>query len=108
MRAVKVRRRLQEAKYLAWCLNYAGTDALRTGATMGLLSQPAPGDSDAHRLPITTPRADALRQLNAHWGRALKRRVLMSGFDPFLPLGSRFRDDWSPSGPRLRAMLWAL
>jgi hypothetical protein len=59
---------LQQAKYLAWDLNYAGTYALKTGAEMGLLSKSAPGDPDPICLPITTPRADALRQLNAPLG----------------------------------------
>jgi hypothetical protein len=59
---------LQQAKYLAWDLNYAGTYALKTGAEMGLLSKSAPGDQDPICLPITTPRADALRQLNAPLG----------------------------------------
>jgi hypothetical protein len=59
---------LQQAKYLAWDLNYAGTYALKTGAEMGLLSKSAPGDSDPICIPITTPRADALRQLNAPLG----------------------------------------
>ena len=59
---------LQQAKYLAWDLNYAGTFALKTGGVMGLLPTAAPGDPDAICLPITTPRADALRQLKAPLG----------------------------------------
>ncbi len=59
---------LQQAKYLAWDLNYAGTYALRTGGAMGLLSKPAPTDPDAICYPITIPRADALRRLHAPLG----------------------------------------
>jgi hypothetical protein len=59
---------LQQAKYLARALNYAGTYALKTGAEMGLLSKLAPGDPDPICLPVTTPRADALRQINAPLG----------------------------------------
>ena len=59
---------LQQAKYLAWDLNYAGTYALRTGAAMGLLSKQPPGEPDAICYPITTARADALRRLNGPLG----------------------------------------
>ena len=38
---------LQQAKYLAWDLNYAGTYALRTGAAMGLLQPPSPAQPAA-------------------------------------------------------------
>lgn len=59
---------LQQAKYLAWDLNYAGTYALKTGAAMGLLSKQPPGELDAICYPITTARADALRRLNGPLG----------------------------------------
>ena len=59
---------LQQAKYLAWDLNYAGTYALRTGAAMGLLSKQPRGEPDAICYPITTARADALRRLNGPLG----------------------------------------
>ena len=59
---------LQQAKYLAWDLNYAGTYALRTGAAMGLLSKQLRGEPDAICYPITTARADALRRLNGPLG----------------------------------------
>lgn len=54
---------LQQAKYLAWDLNYAGTYALRTGAEMRLLHHYAPARPDAICYPITTSRPDALRRL---------------------------------------------
>ncbi|HEX3942702.1 MAG TPA: hypothetical protein VHW69_01315 [Rhizomicrobium sp.] len=59
---------LQQAKYFAWDLNYAGTYAIRNGAAMGL-SPPRP-ESHVHSicLPITTSRADALRQLKSPFG----------------------------------------
>ena len=59
---------LQQAKYLAWDLNYAGTYALRTGAAMGLLQPPSPAQPAAICYPVTTPRADALRRLAAPLG----------------------------------------
>lgn len=59
---------LQQAKYLAWDLNYAGTYALKTGAAMGLVSKQPPGELDAICYPITTARADALRRLNGPLG----------------------------------------
>jgi len=59
---------LQQAKYLAWDLNYAGTYALRTGAAMGLLSKQLRGEPDAICYPITTALADALRRLNGPLG----------------------------------------
>jgi type II secretory pathway pseudopilin PulG len=59
---------LQQAKYLAWDLNYAGTYALRTGAAMGLLQRDAPTSPAAICYPITTPRADALRRLASPLG----------------------------------------
>jgi hypothetical protein len=59
---------LQQAKYLAWDLNYAGTYALKTGAAMGLLSKQAPSEPEPICYPITTPRADALRRVNAPLG----------------------------------------
>lgn len=65
---VEFAKSLQQAKYLAWDLNYAGTYALRTGAAMGLLSKPAPSDPDAICYPITTSRADAMRRLNVQLG----------------------------------------
>jgi hypothetical protein len=59
---------LQQAKYLAWDLNYAGTYALKTGAAMGLLSKQAASEPEPICYPITTPRADALRRVNAPLG----------------------------------------
>jgi hypothetical protein len=56
-------RDLQQAKYLAWDLNYAGTYALKSAAALGLLHRLAAEPPSAICLPITTPRAEALRQL---------------------------------------------
>jgi hypothetical protein len=59
---------LQEAKYYAWDLNYAGTFAVKNGRSMGLLdSQPRPNPV-AICLPITTKRIEALRQLKTGFG----------------------------------------
>ena len=58
----------QQAKYLAWDLNYAGTYALKTGAAMGLQSKLARDDPQGICLPITMPRAAALRQLKPPLG----------------------------------------
>lgn len=54
---------LQQAKYLAWDLNYAGTYALKSAAALGLLHRSAAEPPSAICFPITTPRADALRRL---------------------------------------------
>jgi hypothetical protein len=59
---------LQQAKYLAWDLNYAGTYALKTGAAMGLLHRSAAGPVPAICFAITTRRADALRRLASPLG----------------------------------------
>jgi hypothetical protein len=59
---------LEQAKYLAWDLNYAGTYALQTGGAMGLLSKQAPADPDAICYPINLSRAEALRRLGAPLG----------------------------------------
>jgi hypothetical protein len=59
---------LQQAKYLAWDLNYAGTYAIRTGGAMGLLSRQAPSEPDPICYPITTTRADALRRIKSPLG----------------------------------------
>ena len=54
---------LQQAKYLAWDLNYAGTYALKSAAAMDLLHRSTATPSAPICYPITTPRADALRRL---------------------------------------------
>jgi hypothetical protein len=59
---------LQQAKYLAWDLNYAGTYALKSAAALGLLHRSSHEAPSAICLPITTPRAEALRRLAAPLG----------------------------------------
>ena len=59
---------LQQAKYLAWDLNYAGTYALRDGTDMGLSDAPVPPQLHSICLPITESRGDAARQLNDPFG----------------------------------------
>ena len=59
---------LQQAKYLAWDLNYAGTYALKSAAALGLLHRVAAEQRAAICLPVTTARADALRKLGAPLG----------------------------------------
>ena len=59
---------LQQAKYLAWDLNYAGTYAVKTGAAMGLLHRSAADPVPAICFAITTRRADALRRLASPLG----------------------------------------
>ena len=54
---------LQQAKYLAWDLNYAGTYALKSAAALRLLNRASAEPRSAICLPITTSRAEALRQL---------------------------------------------
>jgi type II secretory pathway pseudopilin PulG len=61
-------RSVQQAKYLAWDLNYAGTYALKTGGAMGLLSKPGPAEPDPICYPITMSRDDALRRLRPPLG----------------------------------------
>jgi hypothetical protein len=57
-------RDLQDAKYAAWDLNYAGTYAVRTGAQMHLPDRPPPAQLHAICLPLTTSRAEALKRLS--------------------------------------------
>jgi hypothetical protein len=59
---------LQQAKYLAWDLNYAGTYALKGAAALRLLHRDAAEQPAAICLPVTTARADALRKLAAPLG----------------------------------------
>jgi type II secretory pathway pseudopilin PulG len=59
---------LQQAKYLAWDLNYAGTYALKSAAALGLLHRPVAERPAQICLPITTLRIDALRKLAAPLG----------------------------------------
>ena len=59
---------LQQAKYLAWDLHYAGSYALLDGGKMGLMKEPAAPETASICLPITESRADALRQLKAPFG----------------------------------------
>lgn len=59
---------LQEAKYYAWDLNYAGTFAVRNGRSMGLLNSPSKSLVAAICVPITTKRIEALRQLKTGFG----------------------------------------
>jgi len=59
---------LQEAKYLAWDLNYAGTFAVRTGALMHLSSNPPPSQLHSICLPITDSSAEALKRLKSPFG----------------------------------------
>jgi hypothetical protein len=61
-------RDLQQAKYLAWDLNYAGTYALKSAAELGLLHRSAAEPPSAICLPVTTPRAEALRKLGPPLG----------------------------------------
>ena len=56
-------RDLQQAKYLAWDLNYAGTYALKSGAALGLVHRLGTESPAAICYPITTPRAEALRRI---------------------------------------------
>jgi type II secretory pathway pseudopilin PulG len=59
---------LQQAKYQAWDLNYAGTYALKTGRAMGLLVTRASAEQEAICYPVTMSREDALRRLRAPLG----------------------------------------
>ncbi|MGA9796418.1 MAG: hypothetical protein WBQ17_12890 [Rhizomicrobium sp.] len=59
---------LQQAKYFAWDLNYAGTFAVRNGNAMHLLAPRAKPELQPICLPITTSRAEALRLLHAGLG----------------------------------------
>jgi hypothetical protein len=59
---------LQQAKYLAWDLNYAGTYALKSAAALGLLHRAVAEQPAPICLPITTLRTDALRKLAAPLG----------------------------------------
>lgn len=59
---------LQQAKYYAWDLNYAGTFAVRNGRSMGLLDSQSNPKKAAICLPMTTKRAEALRQLKTGFG----------------------------------------
>ena len=66
--AAGVREDLQQAKYLAWDLNYAGTYALRTGAAMGL-AQPRRARAHGRRFAFRSPRRAPKRCANwrRHW-----------------------------------------
>lgn len=59
---------LQQAKYFAWDLNYAGTFAVRNGNAMGLLPPRSKPEVHSICIPIITSRTDALRQLNSPFG----------------------------------------
>jgi hypothetical protein len=59
---------LQQAKYFAWDLHYAGTYAVRNGTAMGLLPPRSKPELHSICLTITTSRAEALRQLQSKFG----------------------------------------
>ncbi len=59
---------VQEAKYLAWDLEYAGSFAERTGADMHLSDEPPPAQLQSICLPLTTDRSDALKALKDQFG----------------------------------------
>ncbi|HZC38453.1 MAG TPA: hypothetical protein VE221_07240 [Sphingomicrobium sp.] len=59
---------LQDAKYLAWDLHYAGTFALQGGEQMHLPRSSAPPELQSICLPITATRADALKRLKDPFG----------------------------------------
>ena len=59
---------LQEAKYLAWDLHYAGSYAVRYAAQMGLTEEAGTPDTPSICLPITESRADALKQIKPPFG----------------------------------------
>jgi hypothetical protein len=60
---------LQQARYLAWDLNFAGRRATENlGATGIVLARPNPG-TPSICLPIDTPRAEALRRFDPAFGQ---------------------------------------
>ncbi len=61
-------RALQEAKYLAWDLDYAGTYAVQFGRQAGLADDPLSPALNPICLPITTKRADALNRIKGEFG----------------------------------------
>lgn len=61
-------RALQQAKYIAWDLHFAGTYAVHEAAEMHLPYRPAPPGLHSICLPITETRADALKQLRDPFG----------------------------------------
>jgi len=59
---------LQEAKYVAWDLNYAGTFAVRMGDLIHLSDNPPPAQFSSICLSITTSRSDAVDRLKGPFG----------------------------------------
>jgi type II secretory pathway pseudopilin PulG len=59
---------LQQAKYYAWDLNYAGTFAVQNGIAMGLLDSHPQKELAAICLPVTMKRSEALRRLKTKFG----------------------------------------
>jgi hypothetical protein len=59
---------LQQAKYLQWDLNYAGSFAVLNGRAMGLADTALAPKRFGICLPITTPRTDALKQQKSRFG----------------------------------------
>lgn len=59
---------LQQAKYFAWDLNYAGTFAVRNGKAMGLLPPRSKPEVHSICIPLSTSRAEALRNLHSPFG----------------------------------------
>jgi type II secretory pathway pseudopilin PulG len=60
---------LQQAKYLAWDLSYAGRKAMEVASASGLVPPSSADDKVAICLPIFTPRDVALRQLAGPYGQ---------------------------------------
>jgi len=59
---------LQQARYLAWDLNFAGQKTLQNLAATGLAVPPSEPGVSSICLPIHTPRSDALRRINGPFG----------------------------------------
>lgn len=59
---------LQQARYISWDLHYAGTYALGDAVEMHLPNRPVPASLHGICLPISAPRADALKQLKDPFG----------------------------------------
>jgi hypothetical protein len=59
---------LQEARYEAWDLKYAGGIALQRGETLGIRPRDENRTLSSICLPTTTTRAEALRRLNVPYG----------------------------------------
>ena len=59
---------LQQAKYVSWDLDYAGSYALSDAVEMDLSNRSVPPSLHAICLPITEPRADAVKRLKDPFG----------------------------------------